>query len=200
MEYRRCAGSGVFSDSDNSDKERKMRILLLMICATLMISRGYNEKKTDLQEANLKGRVKSVREIPYDAVEKFGKVEKGSMRGFSYDNAYVLYNEQGNIVERNGYNADGSLEYKLTYQYDNKGNIVEENWYDPYVSLDSKWTYQYDNKGNKVEENGYNADGSLDFKSTYQYEYDSKDNWTQKKEYKNNKPNEITERKIEYYK
>ncbi|MDO4763502.1 MAG: hypothetical protein Q4A00_03880 [Flavobacteriaceae bacterium] len=34
------------------------------------------EKKNDLQEMNLKGKVKSVREIYYDAVEKFWKVEK----------------------------------------------------------------------------------------------------------------------------
>ena len=71
-----------------------------------------------------------------------------------------------------------------------KGDLINKN------------TYKYDSKGNKIEENGYYSDGSVLSKTAYKYEYDSKDNWIKKTNFKIKneveKPYEITERVLEY--
>lgn len=40
-------------------------------------------KENDWKRENLKGSVKSVKAITYDALEKFGKIEKGKINSFS---------------------------------------------------------------------------------------------------------------------
>lgn len=200
----------------------KKIVTLLAISLALFSCTG---KKNDLQRMNLKGKVKSVRQIPYRAVEKFGEVQKGAVEPFG-DNMFWLFNEQGNKIEENRYKSDGSLNWKSTYKYDDKGNQIEENSYKSNGSLDSKSTYKYDAKGNEIEKNVYNSDGSLDWKHTYKYDakgneieenwynsdgslswkytykytYDKHGNWIEKIEYnEDNKPFRVTEREIEYY-
>ena len=106
---------------------------------------------------------------------------------------------EGNKIEYNGYNPNGSLNSKTKYKYDDKGNIVEYNRYNSDGSLDIRYIDKYDDKGNIIEENRYNSDGSLDYKYTYKYEYDEKYNWIKKIYYKDGIPKFISEREIEYY-
>ena len=88
----------------------------------------FSESKYDLVEKfdGLKGKVSFYSESKYDLVEKFGKIEKG------------------NMIERNEYNADGSLSSKQTYKHDVKGNKIEEIIYNTYGNLELKTTYKYD--------------------------------------------------------
>ena len=199
------------------------KIILAILSVLRLVSCKQSEKKNDLTEENLKGKVKSIKEITYEAVEKFGQIEKGNvLYCLSY---FTIYNEKGNKIEKNHYEFDGRLDYKVTYKYDENGNKIEKNDYDSDGSLDSKTTYKYDEKGNIIEINNYNSDGSLYSKHTYKYdekgniieinnynsdgrlkntytykyEYDKNNNWTQRIEYKNTIPNSITERIIEYY-
>ena len=166
-----------------------------IILATLSASCNQSEKKNDLTEENLKGKVKSIKETTYKAVDKFEQIEKGDV----LNNYFNIYNEKGNKIEDNFYDSDGNLSSKDTYEYDEKGNKIEENWYNSDGSLDSKYTYKYDEKGNIIEENYHNSNGRLYEKHTYKYEYDKNNNWTQRIEYKNTIPHRITERIIEYY-
>jgi len=141
-----------------------------------LVSCNQSEKKNDLTEENLKGKVKSITENTYEAVDKFGQIEKGdvlvdSSAVYTDDGHFKIYNEKGNKIEENYYNSNGSLIYKNTYKYDEKGNNIEKNNYDSNGRLDSKHTY----------------------------EYDKNNNWTQRIEYKNTIPHRITERIIEYY-
>lgn len=152
------------------------KIILAILSVLCLVSCNQSEKKNDLTEENLKGKVKSITENTYEAVEKFGQIEKGdvlvdSSAVYTDDGRFKIYNEKGNKIEENYYNSNGSLIYKNTYKYDEKGNIIEENHYDSNGRLDSKYTY----------------------------EYDKNNNWTQRIEYKNTIPHRITERIIEYY-
>ena len=197
-----------------------------MLC---LVSCNQSEKKNDLTEENLKGKVKSITENTYEAVNKFGQIEKGdilvdSSAVYTDDGHFKIYNEKGNKIEENYYNSNGSLIYKNTYKYDEKGNMIEDNFYDSNDgSLIYKNTYKYDEKGNKIEEYHYDEDGKFNYKYTYKYdekgnnieknnydsngkldskytyEYDKNNNWTQRIEYKNTIPHRITERIIEYY-
>ena len=205
--------------------KKVLTIILAMFC---LASCEKSTQKNDLTEEKLKGKVKSIREIPYEAVEKFGEVVKGDALGFG-KNLQITFNEKGNKLEENWFNPDGRLDFKWTYKYDDKGNQIEENGFNsdgrlsfkstyksddkgnkieqnsfnPDGSLGSKYTYKYDDKGNKIEENSFNPDGSLYYKATYKYTYDQQGNWTQQITYKVKngveKPSQIVERTIEYY-
>ena len=205
------------------------KIILAILSVLCLVSCNQSEKKNDLTEENLKGKVKSITENTYEAVDKFGQIEKGdvlvdSSAVYTDDGHFKIYNEKGNKIEENYYNSNGSLIYKNTYKYDEKGNIIEENYYNSNGRLYSKTTYKYDEKGNMIEDNFYDSDdGSLIYKNTYKYdekgnnieknnydsngrldskytyEYDKNNNWTQRIEYKNTIPHRITERIIEYY-
>ena len=204
------------------------KIILVILSVLCLVSCNQSEKKNDLTEENLKGKVKSITENTYEAVEKFGQIEKGdvlvdSSAVYTDDGHFKIYNEKGNKIEENYYNSNGSLIYKNTYKYDEKGNKIEENYYNSNGRLYSKTTYKYDEKGNKIEEYHYDEDGKFNYKYTYKYdekgnnieknnydsngrldskytyEYDKNNNWTQRIEYKNTIPHRITERIIEYY-
>ena len=205
------------------------KIILVILSVLCLVSCNQSEKKNDLTEENLKGKVKSITENTYEAVNKFGQIEKGdvlvdSSAVYTDDGRFKIYNEKGNKIEENYYNSNGSLIYKNTYKYDEKGNKIEENYYNSNGRLYSKTTYKYDEKGNMIEDNFYDSDdGSLIYKNTYKYdekgniieenhydsngrldskytyEYDKNNNWTQRIEYKNTIPHRITERIIEYY-
>ena len=205
------------------------KIILAILSVLCLVSCNQSEKKNDLTEENLKGKVKSITENTYEAVDKFGQIEKGdvlvdSSAVYTDDGHFKIYNEKGNKIEENYYNSNGRLYSKTTYKYDEKGNMIEDNFYDSDDgSLIYKNTYKYDEKGNKIEEYHYDEDGKFNYKYTYKYdekgnnieknnydsngrldskhtyEYDKNNNWTQRIEYKNTIPHRITERIIEYY-
>ena len=205
------------------------KIILAILSVLCLVSCNQSEKKNDLTEENLKGKVKSITENTYEAVDKFGQIEKGdvivdSSAVYTDDGRFKIYNEKGNKIEENYYNSNGRLYSKTTYKYDEKGNMIEDNFYDSDDgSLIYKNTYKYDEKGNKIEEYHYDEDGKFNYKYTYKYdekgniieenhydsngrldskytyEYDKNNNWIQRIEYKNTIPHRITERIIEYY-
>ncbi|MFJ1435169.1 hypothetical protein ACILFN_07460, partial [Capnocytophaga canimorsus] len=195
------------------------KIILLVITAISLIGCNLNKENNDWKRDNLKGKVKSVRETPYYVVEKFGEIQKGRIKSFitSY-----IYNEQGNLIEDNRYNSDGSLSRKTACKYDTNGNRIEENWYNSDGSLSWKTAFKYDTNGNLIEANSYNSDGSLSGKTAckydtngnlieangynsdgslyatdiYTYEYDKYGNWVKRIMYNNDKPESIDEREI----
>lgn len=96
---------------------------------------------------NLNGNVKSIREIKFTAIDKFGEISK---RDIEWDNnSYTLFNNNGNLIELSFYNSDGCLDSKVTYKYDDNGNKIEWNSYNSDGSLDEKYTAKYDDKGIK---------------------------------------------------
>ena len=93
------------------------------------------------------------------------------------------------------------MESKIIYKHDDNGNVIEKNGYNANGSLFNKDTYKYDEKGNVIEEDGYSVDSGFNYKNTYIYDSDEKGNWIKKiKKDKSNKYTEITERVIKYYK
>ena len=101
-----------------------LTIILFSSCST------DDGVKNDLNEMNLNGKVKSIREYSYEAVEKFGEISKGNrISEISGSDEYILFNDKVNNIERNIYNSDGSLDTKWTYKYDDKRNNIQENWY-----------------------------------------------------------------------
>ena len=153
-------------------------LLGLLVLVFMLTSYGQEpQKENSLTRANLKGRVSSVDKLTYDAVEKFGEVEKDSL-GFRN---YTRYNEQGNMIEVNKYNPDGSFDGRYTYKYDKQGYKIEGGRYMGDGSLYDRFTSKYDEQGNEIEENTYKADGSLVW--SYTWKYDEQGNQIEKNHY-----------------
>jgi hypothetical protein len=159
----------------------------------LVILSGCNsaEKKNHLKELGLKGKVKSIHEVRYNAVEKFGQIEKGDIvRGPGVEKMYI-FNELGNKIEVIDYTSYRTPLLKWVYNYDDKNRLIEQdqislwdsiylsykwkmiydlndklseiNYFTPEGSLDGKRLYKYSNEGNKIEEQAYNKEGALEF-------------------------------------
>ena len=84
----------------------------------------------------------------------------------------IKYDEQGNLIERLGYNANGSFSYQFEYKYNEQGNYIEFLSY----NADGSFSYhvKYDEKGNQIEQAFYDADGCLEYKLKYEYDEQSK--------------------------
>lgn len=153
------------------------------------------QKENDLAIANLKGNVKSVKELSFKAKDEFGRIIKGDRARASdfQKDVFILYNKSGNRIEDNRYNRDDSLHERYTFIYDDKDRLIEENWFaridrrflfkydennylvernwfDPDGSLKRKTIYHYNEKGNLTEESAFNSDGSLNSKYTFEYD------------------------------
>ncbi|MDC0339067.1 hypothetical protein OAN33_05975 [Flavobacteriales bacterium] len=149
-----------------------MRYFVVFILIGLFSSCDSSKNiDNDLAELDLKGKVKSIREIPYNVIEKFGKVEKVSVDEFG-DNNLIKFNNLGKGTEFIEYYEDGSLSSKYTYKYDDNGNQIEENYYNSDGVLSSKDTYKYDVNGNHNEGESYNSDGGLISKYLYKHDED----------------------------
>jgi len=222
-------------------KTLKLLTVLIVISFLLLSFKEIEINFIGEGKINIKGRVKVCTETVYDAVDKFGEIQKTNLNSkiiysfnskgsvieklwynpngtvkskesFKYnDNGKMIedsssdskiiykYDNKGNNIEENNYNWDGSLFRKVINIYDDKGNNIESNQYFPDGSLDSKYFFKYDNYKNEIEFNWYKGDGSLISSRTYKYEFDKIGNWFKKTEFKNNSPDEITEREITYY-
>ncbi|MFK8376977.1 RHS repeat domain-containing protein [Capnocytophaga canimorsus] len=104
------------------------------------------ETKTDLEQDNLKGRVKRV--IGYK-IENYDP-KSNLPQKISYED---VYNPQGRKIEKIFYKEDGNISEKETWKYDEQGNLLENNS-DYYKGVHSFFytTCKYDEKGNKIEE------------------------------------------------
>jgi hypothetical protein len=135
------------------------------------------------------------------------------------------YDEYGNCIEEDFFNAKGKLTAKNLYQYDSrKLKTVEENYgADGSMMGRKKFTYEhrgrlsaqenFDNNGKLVEKNmyvyndnkdeiewtNYNRGGHVQYKYTYTYEYDAQGNWTKKTELHDGEAAFVALREISYY-
>ncbi|WP_299398679.1 hypothetical protein [uncultured Gelidibacter sp.] len=157
--------------------EKVIIILIFLVTATSCVNKdGIN----DLKELNLKGRVKSVVEIPYNVKDSFGEITKGKIaQGFLDHNIGRTFNHNGYLIEHNKYNDLGGIYYRTIYLYDKNSNINELNRYDSDGKLIFKYKYIYDNYGNEIEEARYNNEGILISKYKHEYVYDKKGNKTE---------------------
>jgi len=84
----------------------------------LLNSCSSQKDETDWAKYNLSGKLKSIIENSYEAEEKFGEIVKGESGSPYWENGQITFNENGNIIESNTYDSDGSLGREVTYEYD----------------------------------------------------------------------------------
>ena len=182
-----------------------MRIFNSMLMAVLFLSAAGcagNTKKTDRQNDNLKGDVKSVIQTDYEAVGKFGKTEKGmeqskirtvyDLEGNATEIEVSMYGEpvysiifekddDGRRIGGRKFGSDRLLEQIFSINYDDSGNPVEQAFFDPDGTMASKTLLKYDKNGYVVEQSDYDRNGELEYMQIYVN--DSKGNRVEQKQY-----------------
>ncbi|MDR0789398.1 MAG: hypothetical protein LBO06_01240 [Bacteroidales bacterium] len=151
-----------------------MKRLLSILIVALQFSSlsAQNQQQTSWEQAALKAKVKSVREITYSALENEAKVIRGDVKAGA-KNTLIRYNSKGYQTELVNYKPDGKLEWRYTSDYDNENKLTEEKTYNSADSLILKAVYNYQD-GKISQGYCYKADNSLfEF---WLYTYDVKGN------------------------
>ena len=166
-----------------------MKAFVLLFIVLILSFSSENKQQNDLERSNLKGKVKTLRQISYHTIDKFGEITKGDIDGagiLAPGEYYNKYNVKGFIIERVGrYFGDGdSLILEQIYKYNDKGNKININQSTPNGEI-GKETFKYDDKGNPIELNRYYPIDSLEMSCRYTYKYDDKDNIIEKTTYTN---------------
>lgn len=160
-------------------------VLTIVTFSFLIGSCSIGKKENDWTELKLNGKVKSIKEISYEAVYRFGEIAKGKKKGIpnSYINdKYLLFNQKGNKIEEIEYKSDGSIKSKRLYNYDDKNYLIGKNSNKSDGSNFSKSTYTYNEKGKLIE----NITDSLDFRTKTIFKYDNRNNLIDKSWYSKN--------------
>ncbi|KAA5531877.1 hypothetical protein [Paenimyroides baculatum] len=189
----------------------KTRLLTIFSAITLLLSSctNLNDKRlTDLDELNVKGKVKSITVKSFEAEEKFGKAVKTTIEDFYKE----MFDENGFVTEMHIFNTEELKVGTSFYKYDEKGNMNESifafeigsNKGDK-IKRSSKSTYTYNERGFRVEENKYSTEGLFETKVTYTYNennlnieqntYNANGELIGKETYKYNKDRQVTESK-----
>ncbi len=80
------------------------------------------------------------------------------------------YNEKGDKVEENIYNADGSLSWKTVFTYNISGLLIETNRYPESGILMQRDIFKYDSAGRRIEYRSYDGNGGKNGESFFRYD------------------------------
>jgi hypothetical protein len=143
---------------------REYKILLLLLFCIIIFS------SAEIISSSESKRILSIETKTYEAVEKFGEVEKVKLLCVQIEK----FNEYGNLIEGVTHDSDendGTIYVGHSVLiYNEKGGVKEINEYSSDGSLDRKSIYKYDDKDKLKEMNEYYSDGSLYNKKTYKYD------------------------------
>lgn len=188
----------------------------------------YDDKSNDIEERGYdeKGRLTWKETLEYDTKDNLIEVVDYGPRD-SFEARYKYkYDDKNRLIEEDEYRSETSDKHKtVVNKYDVKGTLVEVKNFDEknqlihHATMDNdelhvidisykpngdinKMTnrkHKYDSRSNEAEETIYDADGKVVLKYIYEFEYDKAGNWIKKTIFENDKPVEVSERKINYY-
>jgi hypothetical protein len=155
---------------------------------------GVSDCASDIEKLELKGPVKSIKDVYWMISLKEGKVVKGEPFDYTitkeFDengnhidtiiennnpyyknkNTKTFYDEKGNLIQEKRYEEDGKLLWKKSYSYDSKGKLSEwVNFNIESIAL-GKITFEYDMNYNKTLSRLYRYDETLFGILNYEYE------------------------------
>ena len=119
---------------------------IALLAFSLCLPLAGAEKKTDVEKAGYKGRVKSVKVSSFDIEQIDGKLVRTGLV-FPGENI-TKYDEKGNMLEEVRYGSSGKIRSKETRKYDEKGNKVKKTSYDFFLPTEffgneQTWEFTY---------------------------------------------------------
>lgn len=95
----------------------------------------------------------------FDASGKETEASELTNKDAPVDHVSYSYDARGRLAEQVCTDADGKIQWKITYAYDAAGNKTEESEFNASDTLVNKTIWKID--GKQVDESYYNADGAL---------------------------------------
>ena len=123
----------------------------------------------DIENANLFGKVKSVKVNTYRAEVESGEIIKGQER-YSLTDTFVVFNEKGYIIEQISYAENGKIKTKKTFTYNENGNLITIYDIDSLENKYKNYSFEYNENGNLIT-----IQDEI-ILSEKEYEYDKKGN------------------------
>ena len=121
---------------------------------------------------NSDGKISSYDVIEYDENGNFVKVEE-----YDADNKLVYigestYDDKGNEVlyVETEYESEGEFRYKTEYEYDEKNQLIRETSYFEDGTVAEYYTYEYDSNGNRIHAVNTAPDGELYLETVTEYD------------------------------
>ncbi len=125
-----------------------------------------------VSELNLKGAVKSISEISFEALQVKKKVKKGGKKREvegDYD-FYILFSENGNKqLELLSLSNKEGIHYKRELIYNQEGYLKERKWFDANGVIANHWIYTLDDFGNSIEVINTAMNNPKAIKKSYEY-------------------------------
>lgn len=151
-----------------------MKTLFLFILGTVM---ALAQDEDPLRYLFLRGKVKSIRMIPYEIKENEDKsIEKTISNGLLYDkNILIELNKAGKVTKRVLYDNKNKVIGKRKISYDPKNRRKKEKVYDKNGKLDKEFFFSYDEKRKESRE-VYYLDKKKDFQRITLCRLDDNDN------------------------
>lgn len=147
-------------------------LFIILLSSFFIISCATNEEKINLSndgnEYNLNGRVKSFRNTKFLAIDNFSVIVNGQENKYLYIEE-ILFNLDGNKIEKNDYLPDGTHTTRTTFLYQND-QLVEHNNYDAQGVLYGTGSYEYDENKKLTKLIDKTTDGRVNWTKTYKYD------------------------------
>ncbi len=131
------------------------------------------KKVNDLEEMGLQGAVQSMTVKNYRASKnrKTGAFIKKDLSKAQPQNVAFKFNENGNVVEKKGYDGEEQLKTSWEYEYnDKKRTVTEEVFNHPEEKPAFRRINSYDKKGNKIKHLEYVQGEEDPYKETFKYD------------------------------
>ena len=148
------------------------KLIFILLCSTILFSCASSDdadrSDSDWNRCNLKGDVKSYREIKFLAVDNFSIISNGEKIRHIY-NQEVLFNLDGNKIEKNDYIPDGTLANRTVYLY-KQDQLIEYNNYDSQGMLFGTGKYETGEDGRVHRLNYRTNDGRYNWSESYGYD------------------------------
>lgn len=146
----------------------KRIILTATTVLTIMSAISCSDRQSDLEQQNLKGDVVLVTDTIWDAVEKFGEIQKKFMTGITK----MTFNEDGQITSITEYDSKGEIIGKKVQVWQDKDQLSETYSYNTDGFIKDRYIYNYD--GDRIRTVTGHFTTGRDTLETQTYRYDGK--------------------------
>ena len=151
-----------------------MKVFLTLFVFLLFCLAATAQNKTNREQAQLEGKVKTLEAYRIVFSWKDGKIEQSKrIRWFIH-----TFNPEGDFTERTTFDHLGNILERIVYNFDKEGRKIG---YDEYhtikgqlITVPRKHIYALDDRGNRIEYKVFESDGNPAGRFTYKY--DSKGN------------------------
>ena len=156
---------------------KKLKIFLLLFLSAFVNVNACGYDPDPIIRESLKGKIKTITQTAYPAVEVDGEILRGRVRMGGYDESR-LYNEDGCIVEKitpSHYWWFGGEQIIYRYIYDKNNNLIEERYFTNDTTYRATYySYEYNDKGLVLKKTKKAESGNLE--EIKLFEYDEKGN------------------------